>query len=63
MGVKGLMVAMNWWENLIKPRGGECGISCEGLESHPDVVALALSLVTEHYRNLNKLQLDESLDS
>ena len=55
MGAKGLMVAMNWWGNLIKPRGGECGISCEGLESHPEVVALTLSLVTEHYRNLNKL--------
>ena len=55
MGAKGLMVAVNWWGNLIKPRGVGCGISCEGLESHAEVVALTLSLVTEHYRNLNKL--------
>ena len=27
MGAKGLMVAVNWWGNLIKPRGGGCGIA------------------------------------
>ena len=38
-----------------KTQGRGVWDSCEGLESHAEVVAFALSLVTEHYRNLNKL--------